>query len=131
MSIRRRTTAPRDNYIGKPPGYGKEKGNAYIANDYHEVTDTVRPDWDLSGPWNSPALRSPSATVSHRAGLFRNGLPGAEFKAKRDAMMKATPEKQKKSRHKRVRAAASFEAGSHLDPGVVKAAFIGSCSVRR
>ena len=37
------------DFIGKPPGYRREKVGAYIANDYHQVTDTVRSDWDLAG----------------------------------------------------------------------------------
>ena len=37
------------DYIGKPPGYGIEKRNEYNANDYHAVSDEVKPDWDLSG----------------------------------------------------------------------------------
>jgi len=35
--------------IGQPEGYGKAKRQAYIDHDYHQVTDTVKPDWDLSG----------------------------------------------------------------------------------
>jgi Zn-dependent M28 family amino/carboxypeptidase len=35
--------------IGKPEGYGKARRQAYIDNDYHQVTDTVKPDWDLTG----------------------------------------------------------------------------------
>jgi Zn-dependent M28 family amino/carboxypeptidase len=35
--------------VGKPEGYGKAKRQAYIDNDYHQVTDTIKPDWDLTG----------------------------------------------------------------------------------
>jgi len=35
--------------IDKPEGYGKAKRQSYIDHDYHQVTDTVKPDWDLSG----------------------------------------------------------------------------------
>jgi Zn-dependent M28 family amino/carboxypeptidase len=35
--------------IGKPEGYGKAKRQAYIDTDYHQVTDTIKPDWDLAG----------------------------------------------------------------------------------
>ncbi len=40
---------PGVDYIDKPPGYGIEKRNEYTANDYHAVSDEVKPDWDLSG----------------------------------------------------------------------------------
>ncbi len=40
---------PGVDYLDKPPGYGIEKREEYTANDYHAVTDEVKPDWDLSG----------------------------------------------------------------------------------
>ena len=40
---------PGVDYLNKPPGYGIEKREQYTANDYHAVTDEVKPDWDLSG----------------------------------------------------------------------------------
>jgi Zn-dependent M28 family amino/carboxypeptidase len=36
-------------YVGKPKEFGDARWNAYSENDYHKVTDDVRPDWDLSG----------------------------------------------------------------------------------
>ena len=36
-------------YLDKPAGYGIAKRNEYTANDYHKVSDEVKPDWDLSG----------------------------------------------------------------------------------
>jgi Zn-dependent M28 family amino/carboxypeptidase len=35
--------------IGKPAGFGEQKEDDYIAHHYHQVTDTVDPQWDLSG----------------------------------------------------------------------------------
>ena len=40
---------PGVEYIDKPEGYGIEKRTEYNANDYHKVSDEVKPDWDLSG----------------------------------------------------------------------------------
>ena len=40
---------PGVDYLDKPAGYGLEKRAEYTANDYHKVSDEVRPDWDLSG----------------------------------------------------------------------------------
>ena len=37
------------DYIGKPEGYGQKKRDEYVANDYHKVSDEIKPDWDLSG----------------------------------------------------------------------------------
>ena len=40
---------PGVEYIDKPEGYGIEKRTEYTVNDYHKVSDEVKPDWDLSG----------------------------------------------------------------------------------
>ena len=37
------------DYIGRPAGWGRAKREAYIEHDYHQVTDTIKPDWDLTG----------------------------------------------------------------------------------
>ena len=42
-------TSPGIDYVGKPAGYGVEKRNQYIHHDYHQPSDQVKPDWDLSG----------------------------------------------------------------------------------
>ena len=40
---------PGIEYLDKPDGYGIAKREEYTANDYHKVSDEVKPDWDLSG----------------------------------------------------------------------------------
>ena len=35
--------------IGKPPEYGKQKRDEYVAKHYHQPSDEVDPTWDLSG----------------------------------------------------------------------------------
>jgi Zn-dependent M28 family amino/carboxypeptidase len=42
-------TSPGIDYVGKPAGFGETKRSEYIANDYHKVSDVIKPDWDLSG----------------------------------------------------------------------------------
>ncbi len=42
-------TSPGIDYIGKPAHFGVEKRTEYIARDYHQPSDVVKPDWDLSG----------------------------------------------------------------------------------
>ena len=37
------------DYLDKPEGYGFQKREEYTANDYHAVSDEIKPDWDLSG----------------------------------------------------------------------------------
>ncbi|MBI3940027.1 MAG: M28 family peptidase, partial [Acidobacteria bacterium] len=76
------------DFIGKPPDFGLKKRAEFTANDYHKVTDEIKPDWDLIGAVDDLRL------------LFRVGYrvaqdpklpewkPGTEFKAKREAMLK-------------------------------------------
>ena len=42
-------TSPGIDYLGKPSSFGPEKRAEYIAHDYHQPSDVVKPDWDLSG----------------------------------------------------------------------------------
>ncbi|MBK6749027.1 MAG: M28 family peptidase [Acidobacteria bacterium] len=36
-------------YIGRPSGFGGKMWNDYADKDYHQVSDEVGPEWDLSG----------------------------------------------------------------------------------
>ncbi len=36
-------------YVGKPAEFGNARWEAYSNSDYHQVSDEVRPDWDLTG----------------------------------------------------------------------------------
>ena len=42
-------TTPGVDYVGKPANYGNEIRADYIAHDYHQPSDVVKPDWDLTG----------------------------------------------------------------------------------
>jgi Zn-dependent M28 family amino/carboxypeptidase len=75
-------------YIGKPADYGKQKRDEYNKVDYHQPSDEVKPDWDLSGGVEDMQLLF---TVGYRvanAGTFPEWKPGNEFKARRDLMLK-------------------------------------------
>jgi Zn-dependent M28 family amino/carboxypeptidase len=37
------------NYLDRPIGFGQKKIDEYISNDYHKVTDCVKPGWDFAG----------------------------------------------------------------------------------
>lgn len=76
-------------YRDRPESYSQQKRDEYTRNDYHKVSDEVKPEWDLSGGVEDLQL------------LFRVGLavadtpampqwkPGSEFKARRDQMLQA------------------------------------------
>ncbi len=34
---------------GKPEGYGEEQFQKFVANDYHQPSDEIKPDWDWRG----------------------------------------------------------------------------------
>ena len=41
--------SPGVEHLGQPAGWGAEKREDYIRQDYHKISDLVKPDWDLSG----------------------------------------------------------------------------------
>jgi Zn-dependent M28 family amino/carboxypeptidase len=74
-------------YVGKPVGYGKQVRDAYIANDYHKPTDSVRPDWDLSGAVEDLALYLRAGYEIATGSTWPAWKPGAEWKPARDRML--------------------------------------------
>ncbi|MGD1094996.1 MAG: M28 family peptidase [Bryobacteraceae bacterium] len=76
------------DYIGKPDGYGKKKRDEYTNNDYHKVSDEIKPDWDLSGAVEDIQLLFQVGYRVAEGDKYPEWKPGTEFKAKRDAMMK-------------------------------------------
>ena len=77
------------DYLDMPPGYGLQKRDEYTKNDYHKVTDEVKPGWDLSGAVEDLRLL---AEVGHQVAQtlkYPEWLPGTEFLAKRQAMLSA------------------------------------------
>jgi Zn-dependent M28 family amino/carboxypeptidase len=76
------------NVIGKPRGYGKQKRDDYVLKDYHKVTDEIKPDWDLSGAVEDLQLMYEVGNTVANGAQWPEWKPGAEFKARRDEMMK-------------------------------------------
>jgi len=78
------------DYIGKPPGWGKKHREEFTANDYHKPGDNVKPDWVLDGAVQDLQYYFMVGYRVAQADKYPEWKPGAEFKAKRDAMMKGT-----------------------------------------
>jgi Zn-dependent M28 family amino/carboxypeptidase len=78
------------DYIGKPPEYGKQKRDEFTANDYHKPSDEVKPDWDLSGAVEDAQLLLATGYYVLQGDKYPEWKPGAEFKAKRDEMLKGS-----------------------------------------
>jgi Zn-dependent M28 family amino/carboxypeptidase len=81
-------------YIGKGehllsrPENAPLKSDEYDSTDYHQITDEVRPDWDLSGAVQDVQLVFEVGYVVADGGKFPEWKPGNEFKPKRDSMLK-------------------------------------------
>jgi Zn-dependent M28 family amino/carboxypeptidase len=75
------------DYTGKPPEYSKQKRDEYTEHDYHNVTDEVKPDWDLSGAVEDVQLLFTVGYKVAQGDKYPEWKPGTEFKAKRDAML--------------------------------------------
>jgi Zn-dependent M28 family amino/carboxypeptidase len=76
-----------DSFIGKPAGYGQRKRDEYTANDYHQPSDEIKPDWDLSGGVQDVRLLFRVGYDVASTGSFPEWKPGTEFRARRERMM--------------------------------------------
>lgn len=75
--------------IGQPPGYGAQKRDEYVANDYHKVTDELKPWWDFQGAAQDTRILFEIGYDIADGDKWPEWKPGTEFKARRDAMMNA------------------------------------------
>ena len=76
------------DFIGKPANFGQQKKDDYTAHHYHQVSDEVDPNWDLSGAVQDIDLLFEVGYQVANDDKFPEWKPGSEFKAKRDAMLK-------------------------------------------
>jgi Zn-dependent M28 family amino/carboxypeptidase len=75
-------------FIGKPSEYSQQKRDEYTKKDYHQPSDQVKPDWDLSGAVEDSTLLLGVGYRVANASRFPEWKPGNEFKAKRDEGLK-------------------------------------------
>jgi Zn-dependent M28 family amino/carboxypeptidase len=81
-------------YIGKNqhllarPENGPLRSDEYDLKDYHQVSDEVHNDWDLSGAVQDVDLLLEVGDQVADADKFPEWKPGNEFRPKRDAMLK-------------------------------------------
>ena len=76
------------DFVGKPPEYGRQKRDEFTSKDYHQPSDEVKPDWDLSGAREDAQLFLAVGYRVAQADKYPEWKPGNEFKAKRDAAVK-------------------------------------------
>ncbi|MDE3156419.1 MAG: M20/M25/M40 family metallo-hydrolase [Acidobacteriota bacterium] len=77
------------DYVGKPDGYGTKVHDDYIAHDYHQPSDQVKPDWDMSGEAQDLELLMRVGYDVAQASSYPQWTPGTEFAAIRAAQLKA------------------------------------------
>jgi Zn-dependent M28 family amino/carboxypeptidase len=75
-------------FIGQPADFGEKLINDYIANDYHKVTDEVKPNWTFEGAAQDTEFLLQVGLRVANGDTWPEWKPGNEFKARRDAMMK-------------------------------------------
>ena len=77
-------------YLGRPAGWGLQKRDEFIANDYHKPTDKIKPDWNLSGAVADVQLLLELGYHVAQTPSLPQWKAGTEFKARRESMMRAT-----------------------------------------
>ncbi|MCP5114927.1 MAG: M28 family peptidase [bacterium] len=76
------------DYTDKPAGYAEQKRAEYTANDYHKVSDEIKPDWDLAGAVDDTRLLFHLGFRVAQGDAWPEWKPGAEFKARREVMLR-------------------------------------------
>jgi Zn-dependent M28 family amino/carboxypeptidase len=76
------------DFIGKPAGFGQQKKDDYIAHHYHQVSDEVDPNWDLSGAVQDVQILFEVGYQVTNDNKSPEWKAGAEFKPKRDKMLR-------------------------------------------
>lgn len=74
--------------IGKPEGFGKEKFEEYTANDYHQPSDEIKPDWDWTGAEQMARYLFEVGWVTANWDREFHWHPTAEFRAAREESLK-------------------------------------------
>ncbi|HLA11456.1 MAG TPA: M28 family metallopeptidase [Pyrinomonadaceae bacterium] len=77
------------DYIGKDPGYSKQKRDEYTEKDYHKPSDEIKPDWDLAGAVEDAQLLTIIGYRVAAGDRYPEWKAGSEFKGKRDEMMRS------------------------------------------
>ena len=76
--------------IDKPADYIDRKRSAYIANDYHKVSDELREDWDFSAMVQEADFLFALGRRVADSTVAPEWRAGNEFKARRDLMLRDT-----------------------------------------
>jgi hypothetical protein len=78
------------DYVGKDKAYSQKKRDEYTNNDYHKVSDEIKPDWDLSGAIEDVQMLTWIGYRVAQDPKLPEWKAGTEFKAKRDESMRGS-----------------------------------------
>jgi Zn-dependent M28 family amino/carboxypeptidase len=76
-----------EHLLSRPPD-GPLRSDEFDLQDYHQVTDEVKPDWDLTGAAQDIQLLFEVGSEVANGDRSPQWKPGTEFKTKRDLMLK-------------------------------------------
>ena len=77
-------------FVGKPPGYAKERRDEWTSTDYHSPSDEVKDWWDLSGAAEDGKLLFAVGYRVANADRFPEWSVGNEFRAIREKSLAGT-----------------------------------------
>jgi Zn-dependent M28 family amino/carboxypeptidase len=75
------------DFVGRPPNWGMEMRRRYVEQDYHQPSDEVHADWDMSGAVQDAQLYFLVGYRVANDAQMPQWKPGTEFKAKREASL--------------------------------------------
>ncbi len=76
------------DYVGKPKEYAEQVQSEWTARHYHQPSDVVTSDWDLSGTREDLKVFLALAYRVAQADRYPEWRPGTEFRAKRESQLK-------------------------------------------
>jgi len=77
------------DYIGKPPGWGKEQEELWEAHTYHQPSDEIDDTWQFDGMIDDAQLGFYSGWLVAQADAMPTWNPGDEFEAARRKALEA------------------------------------------
>jgi Zn-dependent M28 family amino/carboxypeptidase len=76
-----------NDFPGHPPEYGAQKREEYVAKFYHQVSDEIQSDWDLTGAAQDMQLMFEVGYRVAQGDAWPKWKEGSEFKERRERMM--------------------------------------------
>lgn len=76
-----------EEVIGRPEGWGHERGEEFTRHDYHQPSDEPKAEWDLSGAARDMELLAAIGWNVAQGSTWPAWKDGSEFKARREKQL--------------------------------------------